>query len=542
MRRSRAAAAAAAAVALLGTATACAPAAPRHAAAARVSGALAPLLSAATDLGVSRRTGVAVDVALPSRQRPTELADWAGRHGLHVRWQPGQNWAGVAGSAERMAQAFATPIHDYRDRSGVRFYAATRDVPVPEELRGDVVQVGHIVSYVPSNRTAVPGPGVRADVPPDGLSPQNTLQAYQATSLARAGYTGKGDTVVFFEWSPAVQSDLDAFASKFNLPPLRPTVIGSFPQEAHAEDETIMDVEVVHALAPDAKLVIVDATPVTNANDGATLGQNWAQLFTRTEQQFPGSVWSLSISNACNEAFNQADVLPIENALEAAEAKGTTAYLSSGDTSGLECKQFREGGFAAPPTQADVGVIGMPNVPAMTVVGGTLISVDRNGDWASEQTWDDSAAQQGTGGGIDTNWPRPSWQRAQGIENVGDSTHRIVPDIAADADPASGMATVSGGQLLPGGGTSQASPIWAAFTVLINEYLRAHGGHNVGAINPLLYEIARGAARPAFHDITLGGNAVFKAGPGYDPVTGLGTPDVTNLAADLLDLQKGRSS
>jgi kumamolisin len=72
---------------------------------------------------------------------------------------------------------------------------------------------------------------------------------------------------------------------------------------------------------------------------------------------------------------------------------------------------------------------------------------------------------------------------------------------------------------------------------VLNQYLIAHGGHDLGDLNPLLYRIAAGAALPAFRDVTLGGNAVYSAGPGYDPVTGLGIPNVENLATNILDIQ-----
>jgi kumamolisin len=94
-------------------------------------------------------------------------------------------------------------------------------------------------------------------------------------------------------------------------------------------------------------------------------------------------------------------------------------------------------------------------------------------------------------------------------------------------------------QQLTGAGTSQAAPIWAALTALMNQYLQAHGGHPVGDLNPLLYRVAEGARLPGFHNVIPGGNAVDVAVPGYDLVTGLGTPNADNLVRDLLDIQKG---
>jgi kumamolisin len=94
------------------------------------------------------------------------------------------------------------------------------------------------------------------------------------------------------------------------------------------------------------------------------------------------------------------------------------------------------------------------------------------------------------------------------------------------------------GTELVGGGTSQSAPIWAGLAAVMNQYLLANGGQLIGAFNPLLYRIAEGAPLPAFRDVTLGANAVAEAGPGYDLITGLGTPDVDNLVRNLLILQE----
>jgi kumamolisin len=172
--------------------------------------------------------------------------------------------------------------------------------------------------------------------------------------------------------------------------------------------------------------------------------------------------------------------------------------------------------------------------------------------WANEQGWAQYPTSQGTGGGVSNLFERPDWQRALTLppdpvfaqRSIPDpATHRLTPDISADADPGSGMATFWHCQPKKcdpsaGGGTSQAAPIWAALTTLMNQYLTEHGGHPIGYLNPLLYRAAASGARPAFHDVTLGGNAVFQSGPGFDLATGLGTPDADNLVHDILDIQK----
>jgi kumamolisin len=90
--------------------------------------------------------------------------------------------------------------------------------------------------------------------------------------------------------------------------------------------------------------------------------------------------------------------------------------------------------------------------------------------------------------------------------------------------------------VLVGGGTSMSAPIWAGMTAVMNQYMLENGGTLLGDVNPLLYSIARGRPQ-TFRDVTLGGNAVESAGPGYDLVTGLGTPDIDQLARNLLVAQ-----
>ena len=116
---------------------------------------------------------------------------------------------------------------------------------------------------------------------------------------------------------------------------------------------------------------------------------------------------------------------------------------------------------------------------------------------------------------------------------------RLTPDVAAVADPFTGVRFIFKQQEVVGAGTSQSAPIWAALTVLMNQYLLANGGQQLGHINPLLYRVATGSNLPGFRDVRLGGNAVDISQPGYDLVTGLGSPNADNLVRDLLDIQKG---
>lgn len=496
-----------------------------------LSGPAAWLLAASTDLGASTRADISIVVTLRGTAEPTRLQAWATGHGLVVQWQAGAGWAALSGPAVSMGRALGVAIDSYRSRTGHEFYAARRQPRVPDAVRGDVTEIGRVLNYSPQSEAAL------TDVPQGGLTPSELVNAYDASDVSSAsgGTTG---TVVFFEWGNYQRSDLDAFASADGLPTFSPALFGGTPMNKEGADETELDVEVVHAIAPNAKLVIADAEPTLDDSDGASIGLAIGKLFTQVDQKYPGAVWSLSIGWGCDRLYTSSDLQPAEAALETAESHGTSAFDASGDTAGLECKTKD---YSSPPNASDVGLDALSTLPGMTSVGGTLLSTDAQGNWAAEEAWDDSTLSQGGTGGVAKLEARPSWQVAQGVSSLRGAGQRLVPDVSADADPESGVAVVMDGNRSKGGGTSQAAPIWAGFTVLMDDYLQQHGGHAIGAINPLLYQIAQGAHLPAFHDITLGGDAVDYAGPGYDLVTGLGSPMIDNLVQDLLTLQRNGS-
>jgi len=492
-----------------------------------ISGPLGWLLASSSDLGPARERRAQVTVMLHDATRPGDLIRWVADRRPSVQWQPGQDWAYVEGAAEDLGRAFAVAVHDYRGRRGQVFYASARQPSTPAPLAREVSEIGRILGYSPHHRA---GPVILAqDVPGLGLTPAALQRTYDVSPLTATGITGAGQTIVFFEFDGYGQDDLDSYAETSGLPPLKPVLVGGQPRQPLLE--AVMDLEVAHAIAPGARLVVVNALPTTQA-DGTY--RSIADLMRTTDRQYPGAVWSLSIGWGCDRLLTAADLAPVRAALATAESDGTTAFDASGDRGGLECNGGGEG--ATPPRQSDIGLDAVASLPEMTDVGGTTLSTDATGRWLAEEAWGDFALSQGTSGGVSTLFPRPAWQN--GVSTSRDSAHRLTPDVAAVADPFTGVKITFQGRLLAGGGTSQAAPIWAALTAMMNQWLLGHGGHAIGNLNPALYRIAAGAARPAYHDITLGGNAVDSAAPGYDLVTGLGTPDVNNLVRDLLDVQR----
>jgi kumamolisin len=494
-----------------------------------ITGPYASLLSSSSDLGPSRSRDTQLTVTLAEPKRAQALIEWAGDRGLSVRGHPHDGWAILEGAAADVARAFAVPVHDYRGRKGQVFYASPQQPSIPSPLRGVVSEVGRINGYTPHHMS---NPGfLPLDVRWGGLTPDGLLDAYNATPLHDEGFTGEGMTIVFFAFDSADQADLDTFADTSGLPRFTPEIVGGKPTEQHGE--TAMDLQVAHAIAPDARLVVVNARP-TVEGDGAY--EKIASMFAEADRQYPGAVWSMSIGWGCEKLVTAADLAPVQAAVTAAQRRGTTVFDATGDKGGLECKGGQD--WSSPPGPDDIGLDAVSSIPTITAVGGTTLSTSPRGQWVGERPWVDSPLSQGSSGGVSTLFGRPEWQRQMDIER-DKQFRRLSPDVSAVADPFTGVRFIYKQTEVIGGGTSQAAPIWAAFAVLINQYLDANGGDPLGNANPVLYRVAAGSYAPGFRQIGPGGNAVDYSQPGYDLITGLGSPNVFNLARNILALQRG---
>lgn len=488
-----------------------------------ITGPYARMLAQADDLGPARPQQIQVIAELHRPTAPRRLTEWAAAHGVSVRWRPDDTWAVIEGQSQAVADALGVAVHDYRGGSGEEFYASPQQPGVPAAARAEVAGLGRIISYTPYREGLPPTPP--RDVPDGGLLPTQLLNAYNVTPLTRLGYTGKGATVVVFSFDGFDQEDMDNFAEWFDVPRFTPEVVGGMPE--HRNGEATMDLQMVHAIAPDARLVMVNAR--STVEGGATY-EKLGRLMESVDRQFPGAIWSFSIGWGCDRLMTAADLAPVRAALAAAHKRGTTAFDATGDLAGLECRGGKR--WSDPPTPDDVGVDGVASIPEMTAVGGTTLSTDATGGWLAEQAWYDVPLTQGTAGGASALFGRPPWQSVN--SNAGPGDRRLVPDIAAVADPFTGVKFVFRGQVVTGGGTSQAAPVWAGLAAVINQLLADQGLAPLGDLNPLLYQVAKGSAVPGFRDIELGGNAISPGGTGYDMVTGLGSPNVENLVKNIL--------
>jgi subtilase family serine protease len=353
--------------------------------------------------------------------------------------------------------------------------------------------------------------------------------AYGVAPLLRRGINGRGEAVVLPELAETpshrgliythIGKDLAAFDKKFGLPPATLHVVNTIARSKTpylAGSEEVEDTEMVHAIAPGAALDVV-LVP----NDAASSSAHFAAAITRAVQAgaaLHAAVISISASGG-EHLLTPAEVTQMNTALVQARDHHVTVVASSGDTGVISDN--------GPPRQVSLPA----SDPLVLSVGGTALNATwATGAYHGEMAW--NADTEASGGGYSLLFRRPSYQ--DGIARTG--RMRGVPDVAANADASTAMAlTFAGGGLYPAQGTSAATPLWAAVITLADQ----DAGQHLGFVNPAIYTIARGPAyHQAFHDVVTGDNSVFwptrlftgyQAGPGWDPVTGWGSPNASIL-------------
>jgi hypothetical protein len=291
------------------------------------------------------------------------------------------------------------------------------------------------------------------------------------------------------------------------LPGVDPAGAGN--PDGNWEIEEALDIEYAHGLAPGANIVLVEATTDSNADLFAAI---------KTAASLPGvSVVSMSWGfneYAGEQALDSVFVTPTGH-------QGVTFVAASGD----------EGGYSVDdsgnPTTTP-GVLYPAASPNVLGVGGTSLNLNSDSSYDSETAWS------GSGGGTSLYEPEPTFQEA--VQTTG---YRTVPDVAFDADPNTGVAvydsynnTDNSGPWVEVGGTSLAAPSWAALIAIANQGRVLAGASTLDGPSetlPALYAVSAND----FNDITSGSNGVFSAGPGYDEVTGLGSPKASLLIPDL---------
>jgi subtilase family serine protease len=343
--------------------------------------------------------------------------------------------------------------------------------------------------------TANGGPGQ-----PYGFSPQQISQAYGFNQISfdngAVKGNGSGQTIAIVDAynQPNIANDLHIFDSMYGLsdPPSLQVVNenggSSLPTTNQGWGlEESLDVEWAHAMAPGANIILVEAN--SNSYSDLMAGVNYAR-------NLPGvSVVSMSWGSS---EFSAESVY--DNYFTSPSGHQGVAFIAS---------------------SGDNGTVEYPSTsPNVLTIGGTQLTTDSAGNYVGESAWS------GSGGGISRYEAQPSYQRGVVTQT---SAYRAVPDVAYDASSASPYAvydTDGYGGWIEAYGTSAGAPQWAALVAIADQgrALVSEGSLSGSQLLSTIYQLPQSD----FHDITSGGNGTYSAGPGYDLVTGRGTP-VSNL-------------
>jgi len=464
-------------------------------------------------------------------------------------------------------------------------------LPVPHPTVGTVNDYAQVsASETPPTQAQCASVGRRC------FNPASTRAAYNLSPLYQQGLDGSGMTIAIVDsyGSDTIAHDLHVYNQTWGLPPMcgeegvtcsagMPTFSQLSLQGSPAtkappsssngtgqEDksawalEVSLDVETAHAIAPGANILLVH-TPTAE-----TLGvQGFPQMMAAEDyvvQHHLAQVISQSFASA-EDAFGSAQSLQnLRYAFQHAAANGVTVLGSSGDggSANTEKTPVGQGGSTIP-----VPTVEWPaSDPLVTGVGGTYLCTDatatngrivdsvnppvncQNNPGQAEVGWIDS------GGGFSRVFAKPTFQSTLPAGSTFTGSMRGVPDIALQASARTGALVYitlpndgNSGLICPGGapcstgwydigGTSLSCPQWAGLVAIAAQ----SKGHGLGPINQALYTLAANPTTYAndFFDVTVGNNQAdpsvtgYTASPGWDPVTGLGTPNAANLIPDLV--------
>ncbi|WAL68092.1 S53 family peptidase [Amycolatopsis cynarae] len=418
----------------------------------------------------------------------------------------------VSGPAEAMTAVFGTELTMVRsaDPLGgtIAHRARSGELRIPAELDGIVVAVLGLDERPQARaqfRLHGGKPAAARSFTPDQLG---TLYAFPS------GTDGTGQTLAIIELGGGFKpADLTAYFAGLKIPAPQVKAVevdggknAPTGDPNSADGEVMLDIEVAGALAPkadqlvyfapntdqgflDAVATAVHATPTPTA-----VSISWGQ----SEDQ-----WTAQARAAMDQVFADAAAL------------GVTICAASGDNGSTD-GQSDGGQHADFPASS----------PHVLACGGTNLRATPPTTIESETVWNNPSGG-ATGGGVSDVFPAPGFQTSAGVPaRAGGGMGRGVPDVSGNADPATGYQILVDGKKAVVGGTSAVAPLWAALICRLAQAM----GRKLGLVHTQLYQGVRaGRPQPGFRDVTSGNNGAYQAGPGWDPCTGLGTPDGTAL-------------
>lgn len=447
----------------------------------------------------------------PTKEDYQGLMDFAKAQGLTVTGTySNRALLDVSGTVASVERTFHVHLHVYQHPTESRtFYAPDTEPSVDTAI--PILEVRGLNNYI------LPRPMLHRLAKPTnakpnmGSGPGGTFMGndFRNAYLPGVTLTGAGQKVGLFELDGYYTNDPAQYASMAGLTNVLSItnilIDGADGTPGGNNSEVALDIEMVMSMAPGAQILVYEGTYYAADVLNRMASDNLAAQLS--------SSWQYETGPAMDQAYQQM------------AAQGQSYFNSSGDL----------GAYSGP-------VTGPSDDPYITIVGGTELTTTTNGSWASEATWswaDSGIGTAASGGGISTQWAIPTWQQEVGMANNGGSTTmRNLPDVAMVADNVEIIA--DNGQQEADGGTSISTPLWAAFTALVNQQGASQGQQSVGFLNPVIYAIGQSTNYgTSFHDIVSGDNTNsasptnFFAVPGYDLCTGWGSPTADLIQAVL---------
>lgn len=461
----------------------------------------------------------------PTAEQRQQVIDYLVNQGLEVDSVSSNGLLIDAhGSSDQVKSAFDVHMHNYRVGS-YTFYANADEPTMPSALSPIIMSIGGL-----DNSTQYQPLSYRLPQASVAYTQPQLAGAYDMNPLYQNGTQGGGQNIAVFELDGYQPADISQFATDNNLnpPSLSNVLVDGFNGDAGpGAIEAELDLEVINEVAPQAHQIVYEGP---NSTQG--VNDTYNRIVTDDQAHVVSVSWG-----QCEAQSGVTELQTLDTIFQQAAAQGISIFAASGDSGAFDCN-----------TQSRA-VDAPASDPYVTGVGGTNLQLANDNTYGGESAWSSPTSVQrsangaGSGGGLSAVFKQPTWQVGPGVTNQFSDGQREVPDVSANADPRSGYAifctaSASGcpatGNIIVGG-TSAAAPLWAASTALINEFRQQNGQGRSGWVNPLLYTLAN-TQQPfqPFHDVTSGTNLFYPATPNYDLATGLGSPDVYNIARDEL--------
>ena len=445
------------------------------------------------------------------------VVDFAAEEGLAVvATDAARRTVVLSGTLADLTRAFGADVKVY-EQDGRTFRARSGTLVIPADLV-DLIEGVFGFDQRPQARTRfrVRQADETAVLPmaaaPNSFSPPQIAQLYRFPQAA----TGQGQTIAIIELGGGYrQTDLDTFFTNLGIAPPLVTAVsvdGAVNQPGgdpnSADGEVLLDIEVAGSVAPAAALAVYFAPNTT---------QGFLDAITTAVHDQNTNPNVISISwGAAESAWTSQALQSYDQAFQDAVALGVMVCTASGDDGSNDNQSDGQAHVDFPSSS--------PNVLAC---GGTTLQ-SLNGAIQQETVWNAGSGKGASGGGVSEVFPLPAYQQSAHVPASVNSgfAGRGVPDVAGDADPATGYQVVVDGQSLVFGGTSAVAPLWAGLIALLNQ----QRGKSVGFLNAAVYGPLSGSA---FNDIVSGDNGAYSAGPGWDACTGWGSPNGTALLGGL---------